>query len=144
MSFVCCSGKASISTCKTLPYLQPGPSSQGCQTPPNKVANIYAVASCCVVSGGGAAGPKAPVNQHNPHIASISPKTCLVVVLPGLDELGTPFPSFAGYRVRLGPVLEPMCEDLQRGLFLGTPSGSWFSCLWFPLGLLIHLSKMLH
>ena len=64
--------------------------------------------------GGGAAGPKAPVNQHNPHIASISPKSCLVIVLPGLDELGTPFPSFAGYRVRLGPVLEAMCEDLER------------------------------
>ena len=63
---------------------------------------------------GGGASPKAPVNQHNPHIAAISPKACPVVVLPGLDELGTPLPSFAGYRVWLGPVLEAMCEDLQR------------------------------
>ena len=106
--------KACISKCKIFPYLQPGPSGQGCQTSPNKVANIYAIASCCVISGGGTAGPKAPVNQHNPHIAAISPKACPVVVLPGLDELGTPLPSFAGYRVWLGPVLEAMCEDLQR------------------------------
>ena len=114
LSLVCCSGKAHIFTSKILPYLQPGPSGQGCQTSPNKVANIYAVASCCVISGGGPACPKAPVNQHNPHIAAISIKSCLVVVLPGFDELGTPLPSFAGYRVRLGPVLEAMCEDLER------------------------------
>ena len=109
LSLVCCSGKAHIFTSKTLPYLQPGPSGQGCQTSPNKVANIYAVASCCVISGGGPACPKAPVNQHNPHIAAISPRSCLVVVLPGFDEFGTPFP-FGPF----GLVLEAMCEDLER------------------------------